>query len=276
MPRAYPVCVLTVISQLFTSLVIVAIVHMRSPFPATFEVLISGNYWATSPQRNQRFIMYSRCVVLPALAPSELTPSPVHVNIVATMINLGRYAHLHQHISHIRLHPANLHPVGYAAHAAALQVEIAVESAPESEEQMNILVTDDTGYKPPEWAVAFIQTARLVVRLAYAWLLPKFRAAHVVQSVTIFVPVSLLPSALRRAVRQHRRGRLHRRCRARDRRQVPLRAGHQPDQSAESQNGLHPRPRDRPRDREDRGVLRTRLRQDLAWYAAGSPLLVVC
>ena len=97
-----------------------------------------------------------------------------------------------------------------------------------------------------------------MVRLAYAWL-PKFRMAHLVQAATILVPVSLIP---RRAVRQHRRGRLHRQCRARDHRQVPLHAGHQPDQSAESQNGLHPRPRDRPRDREDCGVLHAGLLLD--------------
>ena len=66
---------------------------------------------------------------------------------------------------------------------------------------------------------------RLVVILAYAWL-RKSRAAHLVQAVTIFVPVSLLPSALQRAVRQHHCDRLHSRCRARDRRQIPRRAGH--------------------------------------------------
>ena len=45
--------------------------------------------------------------------------------------------------------------IRYPAHAAALQVEIAVESVPGSEEQMDIFVTDDTEYKPLEWAVAF-------------------------------------------------------------------------------------------------------------------------
>ena len=49
--------------------------------------------------------------------------------------------------------------IRYTAHAAALQVEIAVESVPESEEQMDIFVTDDTGYKLLESAVAFFQTA---------------------------------------------------------------------------------------------------------------------
>ena len=57
--------------------------------------------------------MYSRCVVLPALASGELTPSPVHANIVATMVNLGRYAHLPQYIWHRRLHTMNLHHVDF-------------------------------------------------------------------------------------------------------------------------------------------------------------------
>ena len=76
-------------------------------------------------------------------------------------------------------------------------MEIEVEGVPESEEQMNISVMDDIGYKTLDWAVAFILVAKLlqlVLILGYAWLLPEFRAAHLVQSVTILVPcLRLLP-----------------------------------------------------------------------------------
>ena len=57
--------------------------------------------------------------------------------------------------------------IGYTAHAAALQVAIAVESVAEPGEQMNIFVTDDTRYKPLVCVVALLW---LVVILAYAWL----------------------------------------------------------------------------------------------------------
>ena len=81
--------------------------------------------------------------------------------------------------------------IGYTAHAAALEVEVEIEGAPESEEQMSIFIMDDIGYKNLEWAVAFFLVAkliRLLLVLAYAWLLPKFRAAHLVQAVAILVP----------------------------------------------------------------------------------------
>ena len=81
--------------------------------------------------------------------------------------------------------------IGYTAHAAALQVEVELEGVPESEEQMSIFIMDDIGYKNLEWAVAFFLVAKLVRLLpvfAYAWRLPKFRAAHLVQTVAILVP----------------------------------------------------------------------------------------
>ena len=70
-------------------------------------------------------------------------------------------------------------------------MEIEVEGVPEPEEQMNIFVMDDIGYKTIDWAVAFVLVAkllRLVLILGYAWLLLKFRAAHLVQAVIIAVP----------------------------------------------------------------------------------------
>ena len=81
--------------------------------------------------------------------------------------------------------------IGYTTHAAALQVEIEVEGVPQSEEQMNIFVMDGIRYKSLEWAVAFLLVAkllRLVLILEYAWLLPKFRAAHLMQAITIRAP----------------------------------------------------------------------------------------
>ena len=78
--------------------------------------------------------------------------------------------------------------IGYTTHAAALQVGIEVEGVPQSEEQMNIFVMDGIRYKPLEWAVAFLLVAKLlqlVLILGYAWLLPKFCAAHLVQAITI-------------------------------------------------------------------------------------------
>ena len=87
--------------------------------------------------------------------------------------------------------------VGYTAQAAALQVEIEVEGVPESEAQRSVFVMDDQGYKKLEWAVAFFLIAkllRLVLTCGYAWLLPKFRAAHLVQTVSILVPcICFLP-----------------------------------------------------------------------------------
>ena len=56
---------------------------------------------------------------------------------------------------------------------------------------MNIFVMDDIRYKPLAWAVAFFLVAKLlqlVLILGYAWLLPKVRAAHLVQAVTIHAP----------------------------------------------------------------------------------------
>ena len=87
--------------------------------------------------------------------------------------------------------------VGYTAQAAALKVEREVEGAPESEEQRDVFVMDDQGYKTLEWAVAFFLMAkllRLVLMFGYAWLLPKFRAAHLVQAVTTLIPcICFLP-----------------------------------------------------------------------------------
>lgn len=81
--------------------------------------------------------------------------------------------------------------VGYTAQAAALRVEIEVEGIPESEEQKSVFVMDDQGYKTLEWAVAFFLLAkllRLTLVFGYAWCLPKFRAAHIVQAITILIP----------------------------------------------------------------------------------------
>lgn len=81
--------------------------------------------------------------------------------------------------------------VGYTAQAAALRVEIEVEGIPESEEQKSVFVMDDQGYETLEWAVAFFLLAkllRLTLIFGYAWRLPKFRAAHLVQAVTILIP----------------------------------------------------------------------------------------
>jgi len=87
--------------------------------------------------------------------------------------------------------------VGYTAQAASLKVEREVEGAPESEEQRDVFVMDDQGYKTLEWAVAFFLMAkllRLVLMFGYVWLLPKFRAAHLVQAVTTLIPcICFLP-----------------------------------------------------------------------------------
>ena len=81
--------------------------------------------------------------------------------------------------------------IGYTAQAAALRVELEVAGEPESEEQMSVFVMDDQGYKTLQWAVAFFLLARLLrlaLTLGYAWFLPKFRAAHLVQAANILVP----------------------------------------------------------------------------------------
>jgi hypothetical protein len=81
--------------------------------------------------------------------------------------------------------------IGYTAQAAALKVEIEDESIPESEEVKGVFVMDDLGYKTLEWAVAFFLLAkllRLALMFGYAWRLPKFRAAHLVQAVTTLIP----------------------------------------------------------------------------------------
>ena len=81
--------------------------------------------------------------------------------------------------------------IGYTAQAAALRVEIEDAGIPESEEQKSVFIMDDQGYKTLEWAVAFFLLAkllRLALMFGYAWCLPKFRAAHLVQAVTVLVP----------------------------------------------------------------------------------------
>ena len=81
--------------------------------------------------------------------------------------------------------------IGYTAQASALKVELEVEGIPESEEEKSVFVMDDQGYKNLEWAVAFFLLAkllRLALMFGYAWCLPKFRAAHLVQAVTILIP----------------------------------------------------------------------------------------
>jgi hypothetical protein len=79
--------------------------------------------------------------------------------------------------------------VGYTAQAAALKVEIDVEGRPEPDK--GVFIMDDQGYKTLDWAVAFFLLAkllRLALMFGNAWCLPKFRAAHIVHGVSVFIP----------------------------------------------------------------------------------------